>query len=86
MNISLDLPAELETELSQEAARLNLPLAEYILRILTVRPPLQNPPKNGAELVAYWEKVGVIGSRLDITDSQEYARQLRQEAQNRNRE
>ncbi len=79
MNISLDLPAELETELSQEAARLNLPLADYILRILTVRPPLQNPPKNGAELVAYWEKVGVIGSRPDITDSQEYARQLRQE-------
>lgn len=86
MNISLDLPAELETELSQEAARLNLPLAEYILRILTVRPPLQNPPKNGAELVAYWETVGVIGSRPDITDSQEYARQLRQEAQNRSRE
>ncbi|MGP1384210.1 MAG: antitoxin [Thainema sp.] len=66
MSISLDLPEELETELSQEAARLNMPLAEYILRILTVRPPLQNPPKNGAELVAYWEKVGVIGSRPDI--------------------
>jgi hypothetical protein len=32
VNISLDLPSELENELSKEASHLKLPLAEYILR------------------------------------------------------
>ena len=68
MNISLDLPSELENELSTEASHLKLPLAEYILRLLSLRPFLQNPPKTGPELVAYWESVGVIGSRPDIID------------------
>ncbi|NEQ66882.1 MAG: hypothetical protein F6K21_15535 [Symploca sp. SIO2D2] len=83
MNISLELPSELENELSTEASQLKLPLTEYILRILSLRPSLQNPPKTGAELVAYWESTGVINSRLDITDSQEYVRQLRHEAETR---
>lgn len=66
MNISLDLPSELENELSTEASHLKLPLSEYILRVLSFRPFLQNPPKTGPELVAYWESVGVIGSPPDI--------------------
>ncbi|NET56875.1 MAG: hypothetical protein F6K47_12140 [Symploca sp. SIO2E6] len=55
MNINLDLPSELEDELSTEASRLKLPLTEYILRILSFHPFLENLPKTGAELVAYWE-------------------------------
>ena len=58
----------------------SLPLAEYILRVLSFRPFLQNPPqspKSGVELVAYWENIGVIDSRPDITDSQEHSRLLR---------
>ncbi|WP_414516237.1 hypothetical protein [Nostoc sp. PCC 9305] len=86
MSINLDLPPELENELSTEASRLNLPISEYILRILSVRQVLANPPKTGAELVAYWQSEGVINSRPDITDSQAYARKLRQEAQTRERE
>ncbi|MEH1812902.1 MAG: hypothetical protein V7K26_34595 [Nostoc sp.] len=86
MSINLDLPPELENELFTEASRLNLPLAEYILRILSVRQVLANPPKTGAELVAYWQSEGVINSRPDITDSQAYARKLRHEAQTRERE
>lgn len=85
MTISLDLPVELENELSAEASQLKLPLSEYILRVLTFRPFLQNPPKTGVELVAYWESVGVINSRPDITDSQEYARWLRDQAEHRER-
>ncbi|MEH2004657.1 hypothetical protein [Nostoc sp.] len=83
MSINLDLPPELENELFTEASRLNLPLSEYILRILSVRQVLANPPKTGAELVAYWQSEGVINSRPDITDSQAYARKLRHEAQTR---
>ena len=85
MNITLELPSELEKELSVEASQLKLPLAEYILRVLSFRPFLHNPPKTGLELVAYWESIGVINSRPDITDSQEYARQLRHEAETRKR-
>ncbi|AKV70591.1 MULTISPECIES: hypothetical protein [Microcystis] len=44
---------------------------------------LQNPPKTGLELVAYWESVGVIGSRPDIIDSQEQASKLRHNAETR---
>lgn len=86
MSINLDLPPELENQLFTEASQLNLPLSEYILRILSVRQVLANPPKTGAELVAYWQSEGVINSRPDITDSQAYARKLRHEAQTRERE
>jgi len=85
MNISLDLPTELEQELSVEASKLKLPLGEYIVRVLSFRPFLQNPPKTGVELVAYWESIGVVGSRPDISDSQEHARKLRNQAENRER-
>jgi len=83
MAISLELPSEMENELSTEAAQLKLPLTEYILRVLAFRPFLQNPPTTGVELVAYWESIGVFGSRSEITDSQEYARSLRDQAEHR---
>ena len=86
MSINLDLPPELENQLFTEPSRLNLPLSEYILRILSVRQVLANPPKTGAELVAYWQSEGVINSRPDITDSQAYAHKLRHKAQTRERE
>jgi hypothetical protein len=85
MNIYLDLPADLEAELSTEASQLNLPLPEYVLRILSTRQVLSKPPKTGAELVAYWQSEGVINSRPDITDSQVHARHLRHEAETRAR-
>ncbi|MBW4624973.1 MAG: hypothetical protein KME49_05540 [Brasilonema octagenarum HA4186-MV1] len=85
MSINLDLPEELENELCIEASELNLPLSEYILRILSTRQVLAHPPKTGAELVAYWQSEGIINSRPDITDSQAYARQLRHEAQMRSK-
>ena len=85
MNITLELPSELEQELANEASQLKLPLSEYILRVLSFRPFLQNPPKTGVELVTYWESIRVVGSRPDITDSQEHARRLCDQAENRER-
>jgi hypothetical protein len=82
LSINVNLPPELENELDREASVLNLTLSEYILQILTFR-RIANPPKTGAELVAYWQSEGIINSRPDITDSQAYARQLRHEAQTR---
>jgi hypothetical protein len=84
MIFTLDLPSELENELSLEASQLKLPLKEYVLRVLLFRPFLQNQPNTGAELVSYWENSGVINSH-PVTDSQEYARRLRRETETRKR-
>jgi hypothetical protein len=40
-------------------------------------------PTNGAELVAYWERHGLIGSRPDIPDTLEYVREMRRKAETR---
>jgi hypothetical protein len=86
MTITLELSQELESELAAEAAQLGLPLNEYVLRILTTGRAPKDLPKTGSELVAYWQSEGVIGTRPDITDSQQHARQLRQQAEKRVRE
>lgn len=54
MAISLDLPQELEQELSVEAGKISLSLSEYILQLLAVRKSFENLPRSGAELVSYW--------------------------------
>ena len=85
MTLTLEIPEELETELSTEAARLGLPLPEYARRLLAAgRAPVVSPA-NGAELLAYWRREGVIGSRPEITDSQKHARAIRCRAEKRAR-
>jgi hypothetical protein len=85
MRIILDLPQELERELSLEAAQLGLPLAEYVLRLLATGRIVGNIPKTGAELLAYWQNEGLIGTRPDIADSQKHAREIRAAAEKRTR-
>ena len=86
MSITLDLPQELESELATEAAQLGLPLSEYVLRLLSMRSLVGQVPTTGADLVAYWQREGVIGMRSDIVDSQVHARQIRHKAERRIRE
>ena len=86
MSIVLDLPQELENELATEATHLGVSLTEYVLRLLSTRSLVGQLPTTGAELVAYWQREGVIGTRLDITDSQAHARQIRHQAERRLRE
>lgn len=83
MSITLDLSDELASELSAEATQLGLPLAEYVLRVLTMGRANGNMPQSGAELVAYWQSEGLVGVRSDIVDSQQYARRLRTAAEHR---
>jgi hypothetical protein len=85
MSLVLELPPELESELSAEAARLRLPLSEYALRLLGARLPPGPIPRTGAELVEYWQNGGLIGTRPDISDSPEHARALRESAERRER-
>ena len=86
MSITLDLPQELECELATEATQLGLSLTEYVLRLLSTRSLVSQLPTTGAELVAYWQREGVIGMRPEITDSQAHARQIRHQAERRLRE
>jgi len=46
---------------------------------------LQEAPRTGADLVARWEREGIIGSRPDIVDPAAHSRRLRAEAQRRRR-
>jgi hypothetical protein len=86
MSITLDLPQELERELATEATQMGLSLAEYVLRLLSTRSLVGPLPTTGAELVAYRQREGIIGTRPDITDSQAHARQIRHQAERRRRE
>lgn len=85
MTLTVEIPQELESELSAEAARLGLPLSEYARRLLAAGRAPGAAPKTGAELLDYWRHEEVIGSRPEIADSQEYARALRREAEVRSR-
>lgn len=85
MSVVLELPPELETQLSEEAARLRLPLAEYAVRLLATGRTSGPKPNNGAELLAYWQSAGLIGTRTDIPDAQGHSRILRQQAEKRER-
>jgi hypothetical protein len=85
MSLVVDLPSDLEAKLATEAARVGLPLSEYVVRLLAEDRTTNPAPRTGAELVAYWQAEGLIGTRPDITDGPAHARQLRDQAQTRTR-
>ena len=81
MSLTLDLPEDLENELSAEAAQLGLTLPEYVLRVLSTGFTVDEKPKTGAELVEYWRSHGLVGARTDVTDSRLLAREIREQAE-----
>lgn len=83
MPLTVDLPDELTDALTDEATRLGLSLPDYAARLLASARPDVGVVRTGAELVAYWQSEGLVGTRPDITDSSAYARQLREQAQRR---
>jgi hypothetical protein len=83
MNLVLELPTELETELAAEAARVGLALPEYVLRLLSAGRNSGSAPRTGAELLAYWQNEGLVGTRTEVKDSSAHARALREKGQQR---
>lgn len=89
MTITLELPAELEARLEEEAAKRKKHIEEYALALIEggLPPPPPMPElKTGADVVAFWKANGLIGDwadREDIGDSVEYARNLRKQAETR---
>jgi hypothetical protein len=80
---TVELPDDLADALTDEAARLGLSLPDYTVRLLTAARPSAASVRSGADLVAFWQAEGLVGSRPDIADSQAEARRLRDEAQRR---
>jgi hypothetical protein len=80
---TIDLPDELADALTDEASRLGMSLPDYAVHLLASARPSPTSIHTGADLLAYWQAEGLVGSRPDIADSQTYARDLREQAQRR---
>ncbi len=85
MSITVDLPADLESKLTSRASERGLSLPDYVLELLGRDAGVTEQVKNGAELVAYWQQEGLIGTRPDIADSQAHARAILENAERRSR-
>lgn len=90
MSRTLELPDELAEALTGDASRLGISMPDHAVRLLisaresaTAAAASPTTVRNGADLVAYWQKEGLIGSRPEIGDSSAYARSLRDQAQRR---
>jgi len=100
MTLILELTPEQEQQLEVEARQRNLDTTSYVITLLFEKeaaeddldkplPPIGMLPPvngNGADLVAYWEREGLIGTRPEIKDSLEQARAIRRTAERRVRE
>jgi hypothetical protein len=86
VSVTLELPDDLISALQAEADRQGLSLSEYAARLLAGACPGAEAVRTGADLVAYWQAAGVIGSRPDVTDAPAQARILRDRASRRGRE
>ncbi len=100
MTLILELTPEQEQQLEAKARQRNLDTTSYAVAVLFEKgvaeedldkllPPVGPlPPADGtgADLVAYWEREGLIGTRPEIKDSLEQARAIRRTAERRVRE
>ena len=59
-----------QSELEKEAHELGVSVAELVANLLDPERDGFPAPRNGKELVEYWERKEVIGMRPDIEDSQ----------------
>ncbi len=85
MTITLELPEELAAALAREAAKAGRSLDDYAVDVLARTVPSLEPnrPRTGAELLAIWEREGLLGARSNIDDPVRYARELRERNQRR---
>jgi hypothetical protein len=84
MSLNLDIPGDLEAQLRSEASKHGIPLPDYIIQVLSSSSPSASTA-SGSEVVAYWKREGLLGTRSDIQDSQLHARSLRAQAERRDR-
>ena len=90
MGLVIDLTKEQEEELHRIAAQQGYDSAGFIKRMLdealtSAKDKSVHNISNGADLTAYWDSLGLFGSRPDITDSSEHARGIRRQAERQQR-
>ena len=88
MTITLELTPAEAAALARKASERGQRLPEYIqerVKEFATEETLETVPI-GAQIVAEWEREGVIGYRTDISDSQVHARKIREQAQTRERD
>jgi hypothetical protein len=84
MTLTINLPDEVQSRLSREASRQGMDLPSYVVQLLSNGGNIKSP-STGSELVAYWQREGLIGTRPEIEDSPAHARLLRSESERRER-
>lgn len=82
MKVEIDFPDDYQSMLQSEADSLGIPLNAYLFRLLDLN-RVDGKPRNGEELVEYWSRHGLIGSRGEIFDAADHARRLRERASRR---
>lgn len=93
MSLNIELTPDEEARLRRAAEARGLAADEYARELIRAgewndepwNAPEEPRPRNGAELVAYWDRLGVFGSRPDIADALEHARSIRRKAERRER-
>ena len=83
MSVVLELPQKLLKELNSEAAKQNQDLNEYLTQLIQRGRTVQF--STTSDILAYWKKEGLIGTRPANINSQKVARRLRKQATARNR-
>jgi hypothetical protein len=81
MTLTIELTPEQEAALQAQAQAAGIDATEYAQRLLASDLAEEHRPMTGAEMIAYWDKEGITGTFADRPDSQEYARQLRDQVQ-----
>lgn len=79
MTITLELPAELEARLEEEAVSAQITKEALASQLIAMALP-PDSFENGAEAVNYWTQIGLVGmwaDREDMKDSTAWVRQQR---------
>ncbi len=84
MTLTIELTPEQEAALLAQAKAAGLDATEYAKQLIASDLAAERRPMTGAEMIAYWEQEGVIGSYGDPDiDAPELARRIRERAQTR---
>jgi hypothetical protein len=84
MTLSIELTEEEKNAVERAAKERDMEVGEFVRSlILPSSAAGAAAVTTGEELVSYWQREGLIGTRADIHDSATHARALRDEAQRR---
>ena len=86
MTLTLDLPGDVTRKMEEAAAQRGMPLSEFAAEFLAshfVPRADTAASRSGAEILAIWQKEGLLGEGPDIEDPVAFARELRERNQRR---